>query len=46
MDESIPYEILQHLMEFSSIRQDYLVGVINLVGVISSSSFVFEEVSS
>ena len=40
MDESIPCEILQHLMKFSSIRQDDLVDAIN------SSGFVFEEVSS
>ncbi len=40
MDESIPYEILQHLMKFSSIRQD------DLVGVIISSSVVSKEASS
>ena len=35
MDESAPYEILQHLMEVSGIRQADLVGVIGSSGVVS-----------
>ncbi len=35
MDESAPYEILQHLMEASGTRQADLVGVIGLSGVVS-----------
>ncbi len=35
MDESEPYEILQHLMEASGTRQANLVGVIGSSGVVS-----------
>ena len=35
MDESAPYEILQHLMESSGTRQVDLVGVIGSSGVVS-----------
>jgi HTH-type transcriptional regulator/antitoxin HigA len=35
MDESTPYEILQHLMEVSGTRQADLVGVIGSSGVVS-----------
>lgn len=35
MEESTPYEILQHLMESSSTRQADLVGIIGSSGVVS-----------
>ena len=35
MEESAPYEILQHLMESSGTRQADLVGVIGSSGVVS-----------
>ncbi len=35
MDESAPYEILQHLMQASGTRQADLVGVIGSSGVVS-----------
>lgn len=35
MDESQPYEILQHIMESSGIRQADLVGIIGSSGVVS-----------
>ena len=35
MEESAPYEILQHLMEASGTRQADLVGVIGSSGVVS-----------
>ena len=35
MEESAPYEILQHLMESNGIRQTDLVGVIGSSGVVS-----------
>ena len=35
LDESAPYEILQHLMEASGTRQADLVGVIGTSGVVS-----------
>jgi HTH-type transcriptional regulator / antitoxin HigA len=35
MDESTPYEILQHIMEASATRQADLVGIIGSSGVVS-----------